>query len=69
MDGRTAPWQASLRAVQSEMIDPGGRQQSGGPLRANLLHLVEIVGASVVNVVAEGSRDHGQGLQVREVSL
>lgn len=38
-------------------------------MRADSLHLVEIVGASVVNVMAEGSSDHGQGLQVCEVSL
>ena len=37
--------------------------------RADLLHLVQVVGASVVNVMAEGSGDHGQGLQVREVSF
>lgn len=38
-------------------------------VKADLLHLVEVVGASVINVMAERSSDHGQGLQVCEVSL
>lgn len=55
---------------------PGGHteldNESGGlgvRREADSLHLVEVVGASVVNVMAESSSDHGQGLQVREVAL
>lgn len=33
------------------------------------LHLVEVVRASVINVMTEGCSDHGQGLQISEVSL
>lgn len=50
------------------MNSRGGRHR-GGPGRADSLHLVKVVGASVVNVMAEGSSDHGQSLQIREVAL
>lgn len=36
---------------------------------ADSLHLVEVVCASVVDVMTEGSSDHGQGLQIGEVPL
>lgn len=45
------------------------KPQGKSRLRINSLHLVEVVGASVVNVMAEGSSDHGQGLQVCKVTL
>lgn len=37
--------------------------------QARLLHLVQVVGAAVVDVVAQAGRDHGEGLQVRVVAL
>lgn len=46
---------------------PGDREV--GVIGADSLHLVEIVCASVVDVVTEGSSDHGQGLQISEVPL
>lgn len=35
----------------------------------HLLHLVQIVGAPVVNVMAEGSSKHGKGFEIRKVFL
>ena len=35
----------------------------------HLLHLIQIIGASVVNVVAEGSSNHGKGFKVCVVFL
>lgn len=46
---------------------PGDREV--GVVRVDSLHLVEIVCASVVDVMTEGSSDHGQGLQISEVPL
>ena len=34
-----------------------------------LLHLVQVVGAPMVNVVAQAGGHHGEGLQVRVVAL
>lgn len=51
--------------------ESGGRlgDREVGVVRAHSLHLVEIVCASVVDVMTEGSSDHGQGLQISEVPL
>lgn len=35
----------------------------------HLLHLVQIISASVVNVMAEGSSKHGKGFKIRVVFL
>lgn len=42
-----------------------GLWKTGG----RLLHLVQVVGAAVVDVVAQAGRDHGKGLQVCVVAL
>lgn len=48
-----------------------GRKERGGGgcVKDDSLHLVEVVRASVVDVMTEGSSDHGQGLQISEVPL
>lgn len=64
------PWPVSLSRSCSDLGNESwGGGEGEGLGRADSLHLVEVVGASVVNVVAEGSGDHGQGLQVCEVSF
>lgn len=55
--------------VQTWVMDQGWGAEERGPVRPDSLHLVEVVCASVVDVVAEGSSDHGQGLQISEVPL
>lgn len=38
-------------------------------LKRFLLRLIEVVGPSVVNIMAESSSDHGEGIEVRVVLL
>ena len=48
---------------------PGKGRHPQRPQDARLLHLVQVVGAPMVNVVAQASSHHGKGLQVRVVAL
>lgn len=48
---------------------PGKGQHPQRPQDARLLHLVQVVGAPMVNVVAQACGHHGKGLQVCVVAL
>lgn len=62
--GRGTPVSAATPLKGPRFPPPGLRET-----RARLLHLVQVVGAAMVDVVAQAGRDHGEGLQVRVVAL
>lgn len=67
--GCCSPSEVTASPHPGDVVVDSRAQGHGRPRSKCLLHLVQVVGAPVVDVMAQAGSHHGEGLQVRVVAL